>query len=111
MRDYKTMRSKYVQNVPTMRDASCSTEQKTRQNVIVQSDSTSVNTDETSVLNDTLDDCDEYLLSEETISEEAVKHNTLEQKKLTRNMKMTAIQNKPKMYLGIPDNAFFSYSF
>ncbi|XP_011870776.1 PREDICTED: uncharacterized protein LOC105563636, partial [Vollenhovia emeryi] len=37
MRDCKIvkMRSKYVQNVPTMQDASCSTEQKTRQNKIV----------------------------------------------------------------------------
>lgn len=109
--DYKTVCSKYIQNVPVMRDVSCSTEQKTYKNVTVQSDSTSAtsaSTNVTNALNDTLDDCDdEYLPSEETISEETVKQNTLEQKKLARNMKMTIIQNKPKMYFGIPDNAFF----
>jgi len=103
---HTTRRSKYVQNVPTMQDASCSTEQKIYQNIIVVSNSTSASTNVTSALNDTLDDCDdEYLPSEET-SEEAVKQNTLEQKRLARNLR-TIIKNKPKMYLGIPDNAFF----
>ncbi|XP_039310529.1 uncharacterized protein LOC120358888 [Solenopsis invicta] len=114
MRDHKTMRSKYVQNVPVMQDASCSTNEKTRnisqqktENVITSSESTSANTNVTSTFNDTLDDCDdEYLPSEET-SEEVVKQNILEQRRLARNIKMTTIQNKPKMYLGIPDNAFF----
>lgn len=104
---HTTRRSKYVQNVPTMQDASCSTEQKIYQNIIVPSNSTSASTNVASALNDTLDDCDdEYLPSEET-SEEAVKQNALEQKRLARNLKMTIIKNKPKMYLGIPDNAFF----
>lgn len=111
IRDYKAVRSKYIQNVPVMRDASCLTEQKTYKNAIVQSDSTSatsISMNVTTSLNNTLDDfTDEYLPSEETISEEAVKQNLLEQKKLARNIKMTIIQNKSKMYLGIPDNAFF----
>ncbi|XP_071642039.1 uncharacterized protein [Temnothorax longispinosus] len=85
MRDHKTMRSKYVQNVPVMQDASCSTKklvsQQKTENVIASSESTSANTNVTSTLNDTLDDCDdEYLPSEET-SEEAVKQNILEQRR------------------------------
>lgn len=107
LHEHKTMRSKYVQNVPVMQDISCSTEQKRRQNVIVPSTSTSTSTNVTSVFNDTLNDCDDEYLSSEETSEEAVKQNALEQRRLMRNMKMMIIQNKQKMYLGIPDNAFF----
>jgi len=103
----KIMRSKYVQNVAIMRDACCATEEKCniqQKQKLVQSSTTSTSI---TSLDDTLNDCDdEYLLSEET-SKEKMKQNMFEQKKIAKNFRMTLIEKNPKMYLGIPDNAFF----
>lgn len=102
----KYFRSKGIQSVPLMKDASCCTEKKLCETATM-SGSTSISIAISGLLDNTLDDCDdEYLPSEET-SEEAGKDRDFEQQKIIRNMKISIIRSKPKLYLGIPDDAFF----
>lgn len=56
--------------------------------------------------NDTLEDCDEYLPSEET-SEEASKERKRDIQEQTLTMRISHIFNKPKIYIGVQNNALF----
>lgn len=70
------------------------------------STSISITTSSTKDFNDTLEDCDEYLPSDE-ISEEALKQRKTDVQEQSLTMQKSRILNKPKVYIGMQNNALF----
>lgn len=100
----------YCNIIPTsimreVKDTACSPIKSNEIQDILSSMSTNIsNTTKNS--NDTLEDYDEYLPSEET-SEEASKERKRDIQEQTLTMRISRIFNKPKIYIGMQNNALF----
>ncbi|XP_036144352.1 uncharacterized protein LOC118646144 [Monomorium pharaonis] len=91
-----------------VKDAACSPIKSNKlQDNLKSSTSTSITASTTKDLNDTLEDCDEYLTYSDEISEEALKQSKKDIQEQTLTMRKSHILNKPKVYIGMQNNALF----
>lgn len=91
-----------------VKDATCSPIKSNElQDNLKSSTSTSITTSTTKDFNDTLEDCDEYLPYSDEISEEALKQSKKDIQEQTLTMRKSRILNKPKVYIGMQNNALF----
>lgn len=102
-------RSVRVQCKPDTKDASCSPIKSVTENDASDPASSNLSSSQTTssqVLNNTLENCEEYLPSDEE-SEESSQGKLDSKSAETLTLRLERIEKNPKMYIGVPDHALF----